>query len=443
MESNRRNRRGASSSSSNNKLGSFSDWKTRNKKLEEEAKKQAAQRGGGGSIPLWKLRMTLELRPNTDPGAGHKYRKDPMEYEPFRFRFVRQTKPNSIQVNTTDSGEEYEDDIFFHTKMAWVQKYKRNVISNNHNGEFDHLPCLLWARYLTTDDEEERKQFLASDKYIAEIEILENFHQVEVTKNDSTWMEPRRCYEDDTCPYCNNDKATEAEFGKKMFLMLWGSQKRQLEEALQKYEGTCMNCGTGTIHVHGYECGSCGHTLADEHSDNPNLTLTDEKARQFTEHQTTCPKCGNVDYAEPMIECRKTVGLGKRRTVKQGCGEPIWTDPYDATFVMTFQKAGTGTAILISEPQFLTEPEEGEDFDVEIHLPERVGITKAMREVNVFDLYGTMSLKDQAWNLGYAVKDDDKGDDVPFDLDEAQAILNAEYATPPDEDDDDSMRRDD
>jgi|APSaa5957512535_1039671.scaffolds.fasta_scaffold00130_27 hypothetical protein len=389
-------------------MSTWADWSASNKDAQQAAKATVNKRQG--TPPIWRLRQDLRWRPQADPGAGQRHPNvAAIEYDPIRMRFVMQ-----------------EDGPWTHLMGKWVWDGKRNrfVISNSWNNQ-KPVPCLLWYACVSEGDEEEKQRFFADDMYALEVELLEDFHveQVPMKKQGRFYENWHRCegVDEDGKSLCKRcDDEGETVFGRKVFVLFFDRSKKQFEEMIETKGDACAGCQEGTINVYGYVCSNeaCDHVFG--HKKN-GPEYTEHEAKAWEENEVKCPKCKEEDWPTPLFRCLHRKGYGKNRKWVAGCDEPIYENPWAYTYLIKTTKAGRSDSYAIEGFEFI------EDGD----LPELTGIPAALRELDMEELLGRIDLKSQKFALNL--------DSTPFDLDDAQQVLDRFFAADADVEDADSI----
>jgi len=395
-------------------MGTWADWNASTKD-EQKAAKAAAKRRGN-TPPLWVLRKDLRWRPWADPGESLRSADvAAIEYSPIRMRFVMQ-----------------EDGPWFHLMGKFIyRQYPRFVVSNSWNNTRP-VPCLLWTSCVDAPNDEEKQKYYAEDFYALEVELLEDFHVVDVPakRGNKTYEKWYRCSGVDeegksTCTHC--DGGNETVFGRKVFMLFWESKKKQFAELIESKANQCAGCQEGRIQVYGFTCSndSCDHVYGHKKT---GPEYDEQDAKNWEENEATCPKCNHTDWAVPIFRCLHRKGYGKKAQWVKGCADPVYENPWLYTYVVKTTKSGRADVNVIEDFELI------DDEDAEA-LPQLTGIPESLRSLDMKALLGSMDLKSQKMGLDL--------EDTPFDLEDAQTVLNKYFAAPADEDDLDSIAVDD
>ena len=208
--------------------------------------------------------------------------------------------------------------------------------------------------------------------------------------------------------YANYEKV----FGRKLHWSMWGSQKKQFDEALEALTEKCGNCREGNLMVHAYSCPECGETMADHKV----KQIPEQEEDLYRNTDVVCPHCDATARASKVYECIKQEGYGRRAKWVPGCDKPTLITPEGVDLTIIAKKAGTSQLIEILEF------DEKEDLDVPSY----------MLEPWDFDyFFGQMSLEDQARAMNR---------ENPFD-EKAQGVVDNYFVTASDKEDEHSVPR--
>ncbi len=170
--------------------------------------------------------------------------------------------------------------------------------------------------------------------------------------------------------------------------------------------------------MYGYQCGDCDH-LYGHKKEGPEYTKED--ATQWESAEAVCPLCNFTDYPVPLFRCLHKKGYGKQSHWEAGCADPVYEHPWLYTYVIRTTKSGRSNAYGVEHFELVEDDA----------LPELTGIPDALRDLDMAALVGRMPLKDQMFALNL--------DTEPFDLADAQQVLDRYFAAGPDEEDADSL----
>lgn len=368
-------------------------WAKQTRGAQDKARANAGKRNR--TEPLFVIRSDYRWRPYADPGVKKRDDKiDDIEYEPLLIRLIP-----------------YNGKYFYKYMNVWLKhgNFNKMIVSNSWNGERTldgvPLPDLLYMRMI---EESERKSgnpeyFEARENWVTTAILLEHFHRLTIKRKNGkyTYDVWKRCHSFDEnpnpeeCPHCaaEADKSFDAEqsvrlFGRKVHWSLWTSQKQELEDAIRGVGRTCASCREGTLEEGGFSCPSCGEVLVEGEDYEE---LDEETLLMLRSDEIECGACGAEVRAEPILDCVKITGSGRRAKRSAGCGNPTSVDPYAVDFVLQTQRAGTATTYDITD--FFDPANPGDP------LPELTG-PKDKEPFDFDRLFGYMTLDEQAKELG-------------------------------------------
>ena len=347
------------------------------------------------------IRREFQWRPLPDPGeAARKADIRGIEYEPINIRIVRQP----------------DGSLFFRYMSAWVKvgESKRFVVSNAHNGNREEYPCLLYYKLCVTPARDGvRSMYEASDSYVCEVELLEDFHVVEEMNGEYKNVKWHRCEGPGAggrtrCEHCLGGIPTV--FGKRVHWSLFPPQRKALERELDRLNERCTSCNRGAISIYGWHCAGCNSSFGDRKAaeTDPSYELSDELDAYLRESPLTCSNCAHHGMAVPDFECLHQVGVGRNKQWQAGCSTPTMLDPAESVLALRTDLNGKNSVYSIVEARPLDT----------VELPTATGF-ELCPPFTLAGLFDTSSIADQARSIGIAPENS------PIPFEKLQADLDA------------------